>query len=200
MSTAIARFAPIGAVAGVLGYLCWPYLDDPAKPPPSKANKAAALTADLLSPPAAADLTRNIFESAAAPSAPPPTVDTSSPQVTEPVAEKPSDSVTTAPDSLVLSGTFVRGKNRVALINDALYAAGDQIPAAIVNSQGCRVKSVEVDRVLLDIDGRQAELVYRDLLASTAETLTSAGGATDEPERSATSSPSAAQPAKSPAK
>jgi hypothetical protein len=190
-------------VAGVLGYLCWPYLDDPAKPPPSKANKAAELTADLLSPPAAADLSRNIFESAQAPgTSPAPTVRTSSPQSAESAAKKPDETTTTAPDSLVLSGTFVRGKNRVALINDALYAAGDPIPAAIVSAAGCRVKSVEVDRVLLDIDGRQAELVYRDLLASTAETLAgvSADGAAPATPRPASSTPSAPQPPNSKAK
>jgi hypothetical protein len=201
MGSRIAKFAPIGVVAGTMGYLCWPYVDDPALPPAPKAKTATELTAAMLSPQAAPPLSRDPFGS------PPPHEkpsiarktskkhrDSPSPSANPAVAAGVApDSVIPAPSSLVLHGTYVRGGHHVAIINQAVYAEGEQIAPPDAAITQCRVTHVGVDKVMLDLNGQIAELSYPefkqpgpavgvDPLLNAKRPLTSLVGGNDAPQ------------------
>jgi hypothetical protein len=191
MSTKLARFGPITAVAGLLGYLCWPYLDEPVTAPKSKgAPKAVELPTALLAPPEAPDLDHDPFGSRAA-SAPPVTKLTSAAKsasaakVSGPVSAstKPEGAAKTtaaltvsAPSTLVLSGTYIRGNRRVAVINDSLYSEGEQISTSLATVPNCSVARVDIDRVLLNVAGKTAELSYPNPMDSSAAADSNARG------------------------
>lgn len=184
MASRIVKFAPIGVVAGTMGYLCWPYVDDPVLPPAPKAKAAPVeLTAAMLSPPAAPPLGRDPFGSAPPPAKPAEKLTRqrgktpAPPQAAEqPVAAIARPAVIPAPSSLVLSGTYLRGGHHVAIINHAVYGEGETIAPPDPTLVDCRVVHVGVDKVMLDLNGQTAELTYPALLpsATTQEaTLTS---------------------------
>jgi hypothetical protein len=184
MSTRVAKLVPIGVVAGAMGYFCWSHFDAPAvmAPPAKAAAKTPELTAALLSPPAAPDLERDPFA--------PPTVEM--PPEPAPRAPDKQAKATTAPgapatvaqgnkprqpgapvqriEGLVLSGTYVRGKRRMAVINGLLYSEGEQITPVGPTAVTASVARVEVDRVIVSMDGRHAELAYASHESPTKDT------------------------------
>jgi hypothetical protein len=176
MSSKAAKFAPFCVVAGTLGYLCWPYFEDPAVPPQAKAKATAVveLTPAILSPTAAPALTRDPFGSEEAAqklaaskadrkvgpaSQAKPSAAKAEPEPPPP-AEKPKIK---PPSSLVLNGTYLRGDHRVAVINQAVYAEGERVKLADHAGVRCNLNQVEIDRVVLELDEGIAELSYPDL-------------------------------------
>ena len=160
----LKKFAPIGGVAGVIGYLCWPYYDDPSnRPDTNRPVKEARVTAALLSPDAALQLSRDPFASAA---------DSNVSAAPGSAAGKPSAPskaavapITGPPSTMILNGTYVRGNQRIAVINGALYAQGEQIPPEDASVENCSVVRVDVDKVVLNFNGAPAELRYTNLAA-----------------------------------
>src|SRR5262249_49910087 len=72
----------------------------------------------------------------------------------------------------VLSGTYVAGDSRYAIINGSLYREGDQIAqaksgkssgkASAEAPQAWTLKHVDLDKVVLDFQGKTTELRYSD--------------------------------------
>jgi hypothetical protein len=167
---------PIGVVAGAMGYFCWSHLDAPAvmAPPAKAATKAPELTAAMLSPLAAPDLDRDPFAPPAVEVPPEPAARElakqakamSAPGKPETGAQdnKTPDAGSTAStpriEGLVLSGTYVRGDRRMAVINGLLYSEGEQITSAGPTAVAASVARVDVDRVILNMEGRHAQLAY----------------------------------------
>ena len=50
----------------------------------------------------------------------------------------------------------------MAVINDSLYSEGEQIPPSFAAVPNCTVARVDFDRVVLDMVGTSAELLYPD--------------------------------------
>ncbi len=162
----LTKFAPIGIVAGVMGYLCWPYFDEPSKRSESAGlDQVIQVTAALLSPSVAPALKRDPFKSAKS-NGP---VASTSPRST---ANKPGTAakavaapIAGPPITLVLNGTYVRGNQRIAVINGTVYAQGEQISVEHASVENCSVARVDVDKVVLNFNGATAELRYANTIA-----------------------------------
>jgi len=169
MSSKLTKFAPIAAVAGTLGYLCWPYFDDPTAAK-SKPAKSAEPLASLLAVKAPGDVRPDLFEV--------PVVEirkavkATGSASGKPGSGKPVTSQKDVKAALVLSGTYIAGDSRYAIINGSLYSEGDQIvptksgkssgKAAAEAPQTCTLKHVDLDKVVLDFQGKTTELRYSD--------------------------------------
>jgi hypothetical protein len=178
MPSKLTKFAPIAAVAGTLGYLCWPYFDDPTAAKAKPAAKSAEPLASLLAVKAPGEVRADLFEV--------PVVEIrkaakgTGSTGGKPGSGKQSTSPRDAKASLVLSGTYVAGDSRYAIINGSLYSEGDQIAsaksgrssgkAAAEGPETCTLKHVDLDKVVLDFQGQTRELRYSDSV------LPSAGG------------------------
>src|SRR5262245_57794557 len=168
MPTKLSKIAPIAVVAVILGYLCSPYFGDSAPATkPKTSPKATVSLASLLNPTPAGDVRADLFEI---------------PKVIGPaVAKKPASSTSASPVSAakhaasanttdlkncVLSGTYVAGGRRFAVINGALYAEGEKITSTGRGGKTafaiCTVSRVEIDKVVLSFEGRTKELHYAD--------------------------------------
>ncbi len=168
MSTKAAKLAPIGIVAGTMGYFCWTHLDEPA--PLVLAVKTAPKGADtltsLLKPVVAPELNRDPF----VPFQPnPPVAETKTAATTKPqgggdkakAAEPPPKPVLKPNLSgLVLNGTMIAGRNRTAVINGELFREGDKLAAAGAAGQPAHIAKVGVDRVVLRLGTETADLYY----------------------------------------
>jgi hypothetical protein len=153
-----------------MGYLCWPYLDDPAAPSAFKTSaKLVDVNAALLSPPAAPPLVRDPFAPAAAlasQSAHPSAVKArsgtplSAPDRPAAPGKSAPAPAFVAPSALVLKATLVRGNHRLAVINDSLYGEGDPIRLPESTAPVCAVARVTVDNVVLELNGETAELTF----------------------------------------
>jgi hypothetical protein len=171
MSAKLSKMAPIAVVAAILGYLCWPYLDDPAADAKSKAaTKPAQSLSALLSPAATGNLRSDLFE---IPQVATPTVakKAASPANQVSAAKKATADAAARADEFkhfVLSGTYVSGGRRYAVINGALYAEGEQIAATGKGAKTAStymVSRVEIDKVVLSFQGENKELHYADPVA-----------------------------------
>ena len=131
MQAKLSKIAPIAVVAAILGYLCWPYLDDPASGKSKAAAKTGEPLANLLNPKPAGDVRADLFEI---------------PKVSGPLAAAKKTSTSTSAGqraagknsasargdelkNFVLTGTYVAGGRRFAVINGSLYSEGEQLRA-----------------------------------------------------------------------
>jgi hypothetical protein len=177
MSSKAAKFAPFCVVASTLGYLCWPYFEDPT-PPSTKAKAAPTLvelTPAVLSPASAPPVTRDLFGSEATAqklaaskanqkTGPVDKAKTAASKNAEPEPPPPAEKPKIKPpSSLVLNGTYVRGDHRVAVINQAVYAEGDRVKLADHAGVRCNLNRVDIDRVVLELEEGIAELEYPGL-------------------------------------
>ena len=168
MPAKLSKMAPIAVVAVILGYLCSPYLGDSAPATkPKTSPKSTVPLATLLNPTPAGDVRADLFEI---------------PKVVGPaIAKKPASSTSASRasatknaasaqnsdlKSFVLSGTYVAGGRRFAVINGALYTEGERITSAgrgdKVGPDICTVSRVEIDKVVLSFQGQTKELHYAD--------------------------------------
>lgn len=175
MNSRAAKFVPVGVVACAIGYLCWPYLATPSAPPaPKKTSEREELTAAMLAPPPFSPLERDPFG-----------VLTTDENLTHPshnafpafraqgslasAGAVPRHSTAYPADALgglVLLGTYVRGAHRAALINHSVYTEGDAITLDEQTGAICRVAAINLDKVVLDLNGQMAELSYPDFYSA----------------------------------
>jgi len=185
MSKKLSKFGPLAAVAGTLGYLCWPYFDDPTAAIKSKAAaKSAEPLASLLAVKAAADVRPDLFEVPKGLTRPAARIATGGAGGKSGSAKKGASSTGTM-EALVLNGTYVAADARYAVINGSLYSEGDQIVLAKSGKPGgnlgaeppeaCTLKHVDVDKVVLSFQGKSKELHYANP-PSPAETEGQQGG------------------------
>jgi hypothetical protein len=177
MSAHLAKFAPIGLVAGAMGYFCWSHFEEAAPAAPaSGVAKPIEMTAALLKPPAAPELNRDPFMAHDAPRpaeathaaaglrAPSPPGPLLPGEASRTGASAVGGRATThgadITGELVLSGTYVRGNRRMAVINGSIYSQGDRIASSTAGSNAVTVARVDVDRVMLRLDRGTTELLY----------------------------------------
>jgi len=163
--------APTAIVAGALGYLCWPYAEDPAKKPEAtSAAKAKEALAALLSPPPAPAPERDPFNSQVLPKS---ALTAATQQVARSTAATPQETranvapprtteaaITTTLSELALQGTHIQGSRRLAVINGTVYAEGDEIAASGTMTSSYKVVRVYMHKVEVECDGQAVELTY----------------------------------------
>ena len=187
MSAKLSKIAPIAVVSGILGYLCWPYFDDPAADKKSKTSAKTEALASLLSPAPAGDVRADIFEI-------PQAIGPSAAKKMPTAGNKTSaaNRATTANrriddfKNFALTGTYVAGDNRYAVINGTLYAEGEQVTATGRGAKSApsmyKVARVEIDKVVLSCEGQTKELHYADTsLTPTGAMAKQATTAVDTP-------------------
>lgn len=188
MANNLVKFAPIGLVAGAMGYFCWSHLDEAAPAAPGgAAAKTGELTAVQLQPPAAPALSRDPFVPhdfvppeppvQAKKETPAATVAGARPEQSAKVTPPPPDATKTKPvtaaarvDSpqksriagdYTLSGTYVsRGGQRMAIINGSIYTQGQRLAIDKSAKDVVIVDRVDVDKVVLRLQDDTSELVY----------------------------------------
>lgn len=176
MSKQLIKMAPIGVVAAILGYLCYPYLDDPTAASKSKnSNTAAASLATLLNPARAGNVRENLFEIPQVAERPAPKKATANADKLA-AAKKAADARSVDIfKTFVLSGTYLTSGHRYAVINGSLYAEGEQIEASgkaakAAHTAACTVSHVDIDKVVLSFQGQTKELHYSDKSAPDPNT------------------------------
>ncbi len=189
MSRRIKKLTPILIVGAILGFLCWPYLDDNApRPKEVDAVKPLKSLVAALSPPPAQAPERDPFDSRA-------TVRqgrhgkgaAKTPGKAGSSGEVAGSSLPHAPGELALQATHLRGDRRIALINGAVYAEGDQIKPTGPTTPTYTVTRIYPHRVVLGSDDETLELTYP---AHDAKPASGARGtARDNPKKSNTTRP-----------
>lgn len=170
MSRQLAKSAPILIVAAFLGYLCWPYVDDPARRLQT-ANPGKSLEgfAAQLEPAAAPSLDRDPFNSRAAEKAARPAVSEGAKKApvtgeTAKVAPASPGTVKTvvagAPGEFDLQATHLRGDRRVALINGSVYVEGDEIKPSGASAASYTVARIYAHTVVLQGNDQTTVLTY----------------------------------------
>jgi hypothetical protein len=170
MSARVKKMMPIWIVMGVLGYLCWPYMDGPvAKQDMTNPAKTIEALAALLSPPTAPAPDRDPFNSqtptaSARLATGPDTKKTASTAQGATQAAAPRRATETVVAStlgdLSLQGTHIWGKRRLAVINGSVYAEGEEIKASGAMTGSYKVDRVFAHKVQVQCDGQTVELTY----------------------------------------
>jgi hypothetical protein len=178
-----------------MGYLCWSHIGDEAAPQKPKApSTATELTATQLLPPAATDLVRDPFNSTKTPSAP-----SKGPAgggtrlMTQEASLSPGDV-----DKLVLSGTYLRGRRRMAVINGAVYAEGDSLKSG--NASLGTVAQIDLHRVVLLVGEQQLAISYPEHLPGAMTPGPASAVASSDPVESRRAFAPLAAPTKEPAR
>jgi hypothetical protein len=183
MPAKLSKIAPIAAVVAILGYLSWPYLDDPAAAKSKIAAKIGEPLATLLNPKPAGDVRADLFE---IPKVIGPTTakktSTSTSGNPAAAAKKSASAHGDELKNFVLTGTYVAGGRRYAIINGSLYSEGEQVASSGRGTKSspavCTVSRVEIDKVVLSFQGETKELHYADPVAPPDPRNKSAGMAT----------------------
>lgn len=172
MTAHTSKILSMGLVGAMVGYCCWPYvfgLGQGAATPATDTPAAIAASALLPSIDPAPD--RDPFR-----------VATPAQAVTEPStdaahdeasAEFEFDAGTERGDELesdanrslgrlALSATFVRGDQRVALINGRVYAPGEPLADSGSSASPFVVSEIFADKVVIERNGQTTELSYSD--------------------------------------
>jgi hypothetical protein len=161
----ITKSTPILIVGAVLGFLCWSYVDDPA-PRPKEVDATAPLKSLVASlfPEDSPAPARDPFDSrgivrpgkrkkeAAAKTMP---EGDSSPAARVPGVAA-SVPLPHGPGDLALEATHLTGGRRIALINGAVYAEGDDLKP----TGKYRVARIYPHRVVLESQSETVELTY----------------------------------------
>jgi hypothetical protein len=156
------KHLPIAIVAGGLGYLCWPYFTDPtATATPKEVAKPAETLVALLSPPGLPELPRDPFAAPATTPKPGTSYKTGGGLVKTPTSRA------NELGDMVLNGTYVAGVSRMAVINGSLYMEGEKVKAPKNPKANCTLQRVEIDKVVLNVDDKVAELRYLDDLSNS---------------------------------
>jgi hypothetical protein len=185
MPAKLSKMAPIAAVAVILGYLCSPYFGDSAPATkPKTSPKSTVSLASLLNPTPAGDVRADLFEIpkvvGPAVAKKKPASSTSASQAS--AAKNAASAKNTDLKNFVLSGTYVAGGRRFAVINGALYSEGETITSTGRGGKTafaiCTVSRVEIDKVVLSFEGQTKELHYADPSLPPDPKSNSAGVAT----------------------
>jgi hypothetical protein len=167
MSAPIRELAPAGAVAALVMFCCWPYLDGPGPGATfQQSGDYPAIPSSLLSPAFDPPSGRDPFRPSPGKEAkasqrevlPVPAFAQKEPVAGEDRGEDMGDVL----NGLVLNATYVRGNRQLALINGQECSPGDPIPLAATAEKPGIVTQISAYRVLIEHQGRTLELRYRD--------------------------------------
>jgi len=177
MTATTSKTLSMGVVGVMVGYCCWPYIFGPDHGPAvQQAESPPAIAASVLMPALEPAPDRDPFRAV-----PPPKVvarESIPPVHDDADAESDSDTGTEAgresePDRLeslgplALNATFVRGDQRVALINGRVYAAGDPLADSGASTTPFVVSEIFADKVVIERKGQTTELAYPGLTATS---------------------------------
>jgi hypothetical protein len=166
MSGRIGKIAPTAIVAAVLGYWCWPYVNESiGRPQDKKENKLPVISAALLSPAPEAAPDRDPFR--------PPGEKKSSAAMAGPT-KKPTLADANALGSQVLNATYIHGDRRLALISGHVYVEGEQLKGP--SGPPLTVARICPERVLLQREGVTLELKYASVPPRSAAGATPSSG------------------------
>lgn len=187
MAISIEKLAPTAIVFAAVGYCCWPYLEEKrAHPAAQEAKKLPEIGRSQLSPiivpatdrdpfgltlpPKLVDDAKNDKDKTKAGTG---SIESPAKSKSEP-AEKANDATAPAqPETvaapeiimidtsdLTLNATFLSGARRLAMINSKEYAEGDVLDQTDTQPKPPVVAKIFQHRVLLERQGRTAELHY----------------------------------------
>ena len=182
MQLQYGKMAPTGFMIVVAGYWCWPFLDGLGAGVRSQEDKSLPeVTAELLSPKIDPPPERDPFHALYPGQITP--VETQDPDAGGTVQDgdefvtSGADAEKTPPASaegdfnasertanplggLTLNATFIKGDQRVALINGRPYMQGELLDLSNSSSGDCLVKRIDSYAVLIEHNGRTVELSY----------------------------------------
>jgi hypothetical protein len=166
MAIPLNKAAPTAVVAGVLGYCCWSSLStSEPKGGALEETRVAGIAVSLLSPPIAPPPVRNPFRSgerSTAQAAAAPVARASDRPAPAPTAGAgPRE----APIGLDLTATFIRGEDRVAMINGRLYGPGDTLGPS--GADAAVIAAIYPNKVLLRRQGQPVELTYSNAVRAS---------------------------------
>ncbi len=129
MAGAIVKWVPTATVAAVVGWCCWPYLDDAGPREITAKTSSPQIAHALLEPAVAADLPRDPFRIAGTTKPPGPPKDGVAPGAKASATSRSTQKKDSAemPKGLTLSGTYIAGNRRAALINGRLWEQGQRL-------------------------------------------------------------------------
>lgn len=188
MAMTVNKMAPSMIVVAAVGYCCWPYLDQPEmRPAASKeVSKTHEIPLELLAPEVGAAQARDPFDLkekmgkaadgsllSAKTGNTKGAVEANSTEPESPVAiaarvaaaraaaaEKAAQELRDALKGLVLNGTFVSNRQRVAVINSQLYAEGQVVRPVDGKAKSFIVARITQHKVVLQLGAQSAELSY----------------------------------------
>lgn len=190
MAIPVGKVLPTAVVAAMVGYCCWPHVFGPSHAPiVGEAGNRPEIATALLSPgfePAPKRdpfQTRSVTQKVASEADEDDEADT-------PTATAAQKQAHTPAASFILTGTFVHGNLRAALINGQLYTLGEQLGTPGAPTDPYVIVRIDPDRVLIDHRGQTVELNYSTFVsksesspraAGTSQTLNPDGTATKRP-------------------
>ena len=173
MGISAGKLAPFAVILAFVGYCSWPSMSELASPtpPPPQPPKLPELAAPLYAPVMPPPLVKNPWggkdaESLAAlrnPAKPVATTAETSADAADGKSAKPPINLLAG---LTLDATFIAGDERMAVINGTVYAAQEELPSSVGAAPQIKIANVLPYSVLLEHDGRTAELTYRDVVSS----------------------------------
>ena len=187
MAMTVNKLAPSMIVVAAVGYCCWPYLDQPEMRPAviKEISKTHEIPLELLAPEVGAAQARDPFDlkekmgkaadgsllsakKGDAKGADAKSTDSESPVAIAAreaaaramAAEKAAQELRDALKGLVLNGTFVSNRQRVAVINSELYAEGQTVRPVDAKAKSFVVSKISQHKVVLQLGAQSAELSY----------------------------------------
>lgn len=149
----VKKFGPSAVVLTLCVYCAWQHLEDASPLADMEAGSRSRLKADALFPELPEPVARNMFTTGAA---------MAEQQRVEQLAatEQPEFDPDKMLGELRLSGTFLHGRQRLAIINGRVLNVGQPIAVDETTGKSCRLVSVRNDGVLVGVDGKTYELRY----------------------------------------
>lgn len=199
MAVSIGKYAPTAIVLAAVGYCCWPYLDDPNRVKNQEAGKLPEISASTLSPDIAPSQGRDPFgfngerhnfidvpqdknkkkvtgPAAGAKAAANGKVGADG----KPIGAKVPEEIDlkTAIKGVTLNATCLRGTRHTAIINNELYVEGALLDQKVASFKSVKVSQILQRRVVLERNGKTADLYYPDITSRPAAAAASPKAAT----------------------
>ena len=177
MAITVHKTAPTAIVAAMVLICCWSSLELSEKHAADAPGAIPEIAASLLTPAVDAPSSRNPFRSAASPRAG--ELASRGDAISPPRATGAPGTELDARDAisgLDLSATYIRGKDRMAIINGRLYGVGDSLTLPGPSPDSCTIGGIEPQKVLVERRGQALELTYGDRLAQPKGASQAASG------------------------
>lgn len=167
MGEYLHKIGPVAVVAAVFTWCCWPYITGTATTIESKEPSVVPiLSKRLLSPLVKPAVNRDPFDvvKAAALGGLQQELAAAT-RGGNPLDGTPQASAAPAPPSLVLTGTYRRGNERMTIIDGKIYRLGQTLDSES-SSAGWKVIEILTDHVVLERKGKTKVITYPDPAAS----------------------------------
>jgi hypothetical protein len=172
MGVSVNKLAPSAVVVALVGYCIWPSVSELTSPAssPMPPKKLSELPASLYAPVMPPPLAKNPWggkdaETLFALKNPVQPAETTAETPADNDKDKPAKPPINLLAGLTLSGTYIAGGQRLAVINGTVCAAQEDLPPAVGAVAQIKVAEVLPYSVLLEHDGKTAELTYKNIVA-----------------------------------